>query len=29
VNGDWIDDQLESWVSNTNPINDKEKEFLV
>jgi len=29
VNGDWIDDQIESWVSNTDSIDDKEKEFLV
>lgn len=29
VNGDWIDDQIESWVSNSDSIDDKEREFLV
>ncbi|KAF1870769.1 hypothetical protein Lal_00037383 [Lupinus albus] len=29
MNGDWIDDKIESWVSNSNSIDDKEREFLV
>ncbi|TXD33113.1 hypothetical protein FRC98_20820, partial [Lujinxingia vulgaris] len=29
VNGDWIDDKIESWVLNSNSIDDKEREFLV
>ena len=29
VNGDWIDDKIESWVSNSDLINDKESELLV
>nr|YP_009689001.1 Ycf2 [Paris japonica]YP_009689018.1 Ycf2 [Paris japonica]QEL51632.1 Ycf2 [Paris japonica]QEL51649.1 Ycf2 [Paris japonica] len=29
VNGDWIDDRIESWVANNDSINDKEREFLV
>uniref|UniRef100_UPI0030013092 Ycf2 n=1 Tax=Potentilla reptans TaxID=57933 RepID=UPI0030013092 len=29
VNGDWIDDKIESWVSNNDSIGDKEREFLV
>ena len=29
MNGDWIDDQIESWVSNSDSIYDKEREFLV
>nr|YP_010720665.1 Ycf2 [Trichosanthes reticulinervis]YP_010720682.1 Ycf2 [Trichosanthes reticulinervis]UTQ77266.1 Ycf2 [Trichosanthes reticulinervis]UTQ77283.1 Ycf2 [Trichosanthes reticulinervis] len=29
VNGDWIDDKIESWVSNSDLIDDKEREFLV
>nr|YP_010723671.1 Ycf2 protein [Bolbostemma paniculatum]YP_010723688.1 Ycf2 protein [Bolbostemma paniculatum]WDW27041.1 Ycf2 protein [Bolbostemma paniculatum]WDW27058.1 Ycf2 protein [Bolbostemma paniculatum] len=29
VNGDWIDDKMESWVSNSDSIDDKEREFLV
>ena len=28
-NGDWIDDQIESWVSNSDSIDGKEIEFLV
>ena len=28
-NGDWIDDRIESWVSNSDSIDDKEIEFLV
>ena len=28
VNGDW-NDQIESWVSNSDSIDDKEREFLV
>ncbi|KAM4092288.1 hypothetical protein ACB094_06G027600 [Castanea mollissima] len=28
VNGDWIDDKIESWVSNSDSIDDKEREFL-
>nr|YP_009752201.1 Ycf2 protein [Linnaeosicyos amara]QIT05611.1 Ycf2 protein [Linnaeosicyos amara] len=29
VNGDWIDEKIESWVSNSDLIDDKEREFLV
>ncbi|RYR25703.1 hypothetical protein Ahy_B02g059667 [Arachis hypogaea] len=29
VNGDWIDDKIESWLSNSDSIDDKEREFLV
>jgi hypothetical protein len=29
VNGDWIDDKIESCVSNNDLINDKERELLV
>jgi hypothetical protein len=29
VNGDWIDDKIESWVANCDWIDDKEREFLV
>nr|YP_010881724.1 Ycf2 protein [Turpinia affinis]YP_010881743.1 Ycf2 protein [Turpinia affinis]QHE50544.1 hypothetical protein RF2 [Staphylea trifolia]QHE50563.1 hypothetical chloroplast RF2 [Staphylea trifolia]WIA69217.1 Ycf2 protein [Turpinia affinis]WIA69236.1 Ycf2 protein [Turpinia affinis] len=29
VNGDWIDDKIESWVANSYSIDDKEREFLV
>lgn len=29
VNGDWIDDKIESWVANSDWIDDKEREFLV
>ncbi|KAF1876935.1 hypothetical protein Lal_00033860 [Lupinus albus] len=29
VNGDWIDDKIESWVSNNDSIDDNEREFLV
>lgn len=29
MNGEWIDDKIELWVSNINSIDDKEKEFLV
>ena len=29
VNGDWVDDKIESWVSNSDSIDDKEREFLV
>nr|YP_010640206.1 hypothetical chloroplast RF21 [Saxifraga lychnitis]YP_010640223.1 hypothetical chloroplast RF21 [Saxifraga lychnitis]WBQ53103.1 hypothetical chloroplast RF21 [Saxifraga lychnitis]WBQ53120.1 hypothetical chloroplast RF21 [Saxifraga lychnitis] len=29
VNGDWIDDKIESWVANTDSIDDEEREFLV
>nr|YP_009873518.1 hypothetical protein RF2 [Acer pentaphyllum]YP_009873540.1 hypothetical protein RF2 [Acer pentaphyllum]QKT28553.1 hypothetical protein RF2 [Acer pentaphyllum]QKT28554.1 hypothetical protein RF2 [Acer pentaphyllum]QKY63130.1 Ycf2 [Acer pentaphyllum]QKY63152.1 Ycf2 [Acer pentaphyllum]QNH84415.1 Ycf2 [Acer pentaphyllum] len=29
VNGDWIDDKIESWVANGDSIDDKEREFLV
>ena len=29
MNGDWIDDKIESWVSNSDSIDDKEREFLV
>nr|YP_009863963.1 Ycf2 [Corsia dispar]QKE31450.1 Ycf2 [Corsia dispar] len=29
VNGDWIDDKIESWVANNDLIDDEEREFLV
>nr|YP_010330720.1 hypothetical protein RF2 [Pilea dolichocarpa]YP_010330737.1 hypothetical protein RF2 [Pilea dolichocarpa]UNY33859.1 hypothetical protein RF2 [Pilea dolichocarpa]UNY33876.1 hypothetical protein RF2 [Pilea dolichocarpa] len=29
VNGDWIDDKIESWVSNSDSIDDKDREFVV
>nr|AGE93499.1 hypothetical chloroplast RF21 [Xiphidium caeruleum]AGE93518.1 hypothetical chloroplast RF21 [Xiphidium caeruleum] len=29
VNGDWIDDKIESWVANSDWIDDEEREFLV
>nr|YP_011008531.1 Ycf2 [Tacca plantaginea]YP_011008552.1 Ycf2 [Tacca plantaginea]WPV72357.1 Ycf2 [Tacca plantaginea]WPV72378.1 Ycf2 [Tacca plantaginea] len=29
VNGDWIDDKIESWVANSDSINDEEREFLI
>nr|YP_009696628.1 Ycf2 [Kirengeshoma palmata]YP_009696645.1 Ycf2 [Kirengeshoma palmata]QEJ83392.1 Ycf2 [Kirengeshoma palmata]QEJ83393.1 Ycf2 [Kirengeshoma palmata] len=29
VNGDWIDDKIESWVANSESIDDEEREFLV
>nr|QJQ75526.1 hypothetical chloroplast RF21 [Glycyrrhiza asymmetrica] len=29
VNGDWIDDKIESWVSSSGLIDDKERELLV
>ncbi|KAL6496623.1 Protein Ycf2 [Orobanche hederae] len=29
VNGDWIDYIIESWVANSDSIDDKEREFLV
>nr|YP_010395853.1 hypothetical protein RF2 [Uncaria scandens]YP_011034211.1 hypothetical chloroplast RF21 [Uncaria homomalla]YP_011034228.1 hypothetical chloroplast RF21 [Uncaria homomalla]WRI57548.1 hypothetical chloroplast RF21 [Uncaria hirsuta]UQJ73929.1 hypothetical protein RF2 [Uncaria scandens]USG59338.1 hypothetical protein RF2 [Uncaria scandens]USG59355.1 hypothetical protein RF2 [Uncaria scandens]WRI57566.1 hypothetical chloroplast RF21 [Uncaria hirsuta] len=29
VNGDWIDDKIESWVANSDSIGDEEREFLV
>nr|YP_010163418.1 hypothetical chloroplast RF21 [Parochetus communis]QRI61210.1 hypothetical chloroplast RF21 [Parochetus communis] len=29
VNSDWIDDKIESWISNSDFIADKEREFLV
>ena len=29
MNGDWIDDKIESWVLNSDSIDDKEREFLV
>nr|ATL62496.1 Ycf2 [Coptosapelta flavescens] len=29
VNGDWIDDKIESWVANSDWISDQEREFLV
>ncbi|KAL3500201.1 hypothetical protein ACH5RR_039294 [Cinchona calisaya] len=28
VNGDWIDDKIESWVANSDSIGDEEREFL-
>ncbi|KAJ0875570.1 Protein Ycf2 [Helianthus annuus] len=29
VNGDWIDDKIESWVANSDSIDDEKREFLV
>nr|YP_010690634.1 Ycf2 protein [Cartonema parviflorum]YP_010690651.1 Ycf2 protein [Cartonema parviflorum]WBU14345.1 Ycf2 protein [Cartonema parviflorum]WBU14362.1 Ycf2 protein [Cartonema parviflorum] len=29
VKGDWIDDKIESWVTNSDSIDDEEREFLV
>nr|YP_010861559.1 hypothetical protein RF2 [Neoveitchia storckii]YP_010861576.1 hypothetical protein RF2 [Neoveitchia storckii]YP_010862755.1 hypothetical protein RF2 [Satakentia liukiuensis]YP_010862772.1 hypothetical protein RF2 [Satakentia liukiuensis]WGM77606.1 hypothetical protein RF2 [Neoveitchia storckii]WGM77623.1 hypothetical protein RF2 [Neoveitchia storckii]WGM79827.1 hypothetical protein RF2 [Satakentia liukiuensis]WGM79844.1 hypothetical protein RF2 [Satakentia liukiuensis] len=29
VNGDWIDDKIESWVADSDSIDDEEREFLV
>nr|YP_010723585.1 Ycf2 protein [Freesia laxa]YP_010723602.1 Ycf2 protein [Freesia laxa]WDW26955.1 Ycf2 protein [Freesia laxa]WDW26972.1 Ycf2 protein [Freesia laxa] len=29
VNDDWIDDKIESWVANSDSIDDEEREFLV
>ncbi|KAG8369099.1 hypothetical protein BUALT_Bualt15G0114900 [Buddleja alternifolia] len=29
VNGDWIDDKIESWVANSESIDDEERAFLV
>nr|YP_010581033.1 hypothetical protein RF2 [Sarracenia alata]YP_010581047.1 hypothetical protein RF2 [Sarracenia alata]UZT27352.1 hypothetical protein RF2 [Sarracenia alata]UZT27363.1 hypothetical protein RF2 [Sarracenia alata] len=29
VNGDWVDDKIESWVANSDSIDDEEREFLV
>ena len=29
MNGDWIDDKMESWVANSDSIDDEEREFLV
>nr|QJS52105.1 Ycf2 [Vicia bungei] len=29
MNSDWIDDKIESWISNSDFIADKEREFLV
>ncbi|MBA0638551.1 hypothetical protein Godav_029544, partial [Gossypium davidsonii] len=29
VSGDWTDEKIESWVSNSDSIDDKEREFLV
>nr|YP_010975254.1 hypothetical protein RF2 [Plantago major]YP_010975280.1 hypothetical protein RF2 [Plantago major]UCS09012.1 hypothetical chloroplast RF21 [Plantago asiatica]UCS09038.1 hypothetical chloroplast RF21 [Plantago asiatica]WNX90906.1 hypothetical protein RF2 [Plantago major]WNX90932.1 hypothetical protein RF2 [Plantago major] len=28
-NGDWVDDKIESWVANSDLIDDEEREFLV
>ncbi|KAL8471335.1 hypothetical protein ACS0TY_028843 [Phlomoides rotata] len=28
VNGDWIDDKIESWVANSDSIDDEEREFF-
>ncbi|KAL8230580.1 hypothetical protein R6Q57_000358 [Mikania cordata] len=28
-NGDWIDDKIESWVANSDSIDDEKREFLV
>nr|YP_010249895.1 hypothetical protein RF2 [Strobilanthes biocullata]QTT78337.1 hypothetical protein RF2 [Strobilanthes biocullata] len=29
VNGDWIDDKIESWAANSDSIDDEERDFLV
>lgn len=29
MNGGWIDDKIESWVANSDSIDDEEREFLV
>ncbi|KAL2938593.1 Protein Ycf2 [Bienertia sinuspersici] len=29
VNGDWIDEKIESWVASSDSIDDEEREFLV
>nr|WCD67007.1 Ycf2 [Impatiens morsei]WCD67021.1 Ycf2 [Impatiens morsei] len=29
VNGDWVDDKIESWIANSDSIHDEEREFLV
>ncbi|GFP83285.1 protein ycf2 [Phtheirospermum japonicum] len=29
MNGDWIDDKIESWVASSDSIDDEEREFLV
>lgn len=29
VSGDWIDDKKESWVLNSDLIDDKQREFLI
>nr|YP_010729113.1 Ycf2 protein [Trimezia steyermarkii]YP_010729131.1 Ycf2 protein [Trimezia steyermarkii]WEA82092.1 Ycf2 protein [Trimezia steyermarkii]WEA82110.1 Ycf2 protein [Trimezia steyermarkii] len=29
ANGDWIDDKIESWVANSDSIDDEERQFLV
>nr|GLL25511.1 hypothetical chloroplast RF21 [Ipomoea trifida] len=29
VNGDWIDDKIESWVANSDSIHEEERKFLV
>ncbi|TYI60751.1 hypothetical protein E1A91_D10G125400v1, partial [Gossypium mustelinum] len=29
VSGDWIDEKIESWVTNSDSIDDKERKFLV
>nr|YP_009537663.1 hypothetical chloroplast RF2 [Dioscorea schimperiana]YP_009537680.1 hypothetical chloroplast RF2 [Dioscorea schimperiana]AYM33844.1 hypothetical chloroplast RF2 [Dioscorea schimperiana]AYM33861.1 hypothetical chloroplast RF2 [Dioscorea schimperiana] len=29
VNSDWIDDKIESWVANSDSIDDEEREFLI
>nr|YP_010267273.1 hypothetical protein Ycf2 [Impatiens macrovexilla var. yaoshanensis]YP_010267293.1 hypothetical protein Ycf2 [Impatiens macrovexilla var. yaoshanensis]UIF93834.1 hypothetical protein Ycf2 [Impatiens macrovexilla var. yaoshanensis]UIF93854.1 hypothetical protein Ycf2 [Impatiens macrovexilla var. yaoshanensis] len=29
VNGDWVDDKIESWIANSDSIDDEEREFLV
>ncbi|MCE3216051.1 Protein Ycf2 [Datura stramonium] len=29
VNGEWIDDKIESWVANNDSIDDEERKFLV
>ncbi|CAN4101521.1 unnamed protein product [Withania somnifera] len=29
MNGDWIDEKIESWVTNSDSLDDEEREFLV
>ncbi|MBA0645235.1 hypothetical protein Goklo_013357, partial [Gossypium klotzschianum] len=29
VSSDWIDNKIESWITNSDSINDKERKFLI